>query len=47
MTPRFIIGVEPINDTTWANFLNRLDDLGAQELILANRSAYLRRQAGA
>ena len=45
MTPRFIIGVEPLTDASWDAFINRLNELGATEFLEANRAAYARRQA--
>jgi len=45
MTPRFIIGVEPLTDVSWASYINRLNDLGATEMLEAFRAAYSRRQA--
>ena len=33
MIPKFIMGSEEINDSTWAEFVNRVNSLGAQESV--------------
>lgn len=40
MVPKFIIGTEKLDEASWAEFIDRLNALGLQDLIDARQSAY-------
>jgi putative aldouronate transport system substrate-binding protein len=42
MIPKFIMGAEPLNETTWANFINRLRGFGIEENLAIHQAAYNR-----
>lgn len=45
MIPKFILGTEPLNEETWAAFVQKLNDLGMQDMVDARQSAYDRYMA--
>lgn len=45
MVPKFIIGTEPLNEESWKTYIQHLEDLGLQDIIDAQQSAYDRYMA--